>query len=254
MADAVVTIAGVTVPLSCFDMTPQTLSAVKGFRPFAEWAAAFKSTPEYAITAVVVQNIDWIASRIDAVKLTVEIQTVSKALLQEPVYLTSEPPTTAFILPVITAGERYVLVQQRPSLAAIGSNQYSPIAASLVGDELRFPDREDLRVAGITPSRQTLVPLGNTDKPYLCATEGSTERVAFFAWEAPAGDVDSGVFPLTFKERTYSLLSLQDLPGQLLGAASKDDLRDVNLTLAVLLLKKLLAKRGQETEQAQVEA
>jgi hypothetical protein len=247
---SMVLVAGDQVPLSCYDTSTDTIALIKAFRPFADWLLSFKGNKEFTCLRINIQNIDWIGSRIEGVKAEMEVRTHSGIKLKQSIYASSSGMLlpTACILPVIVLQEQqYVLLCHRLSLANLSINTLSPLYGTVAASgEIQFNDWEALAGAGVHISRQTLESLIKDDQPYHCSTDGSMENVKFFIWRGTSSNVSPKQFPLATANATYSLVKMSDIELLLFGPASKKgglNIRDTNLILAILLLKKLQSKQ-----------
>lgn len=237
MTDALfVFIAGTEVPLSYYDMDPQTLRAIKKYPAFAEWASSFKKTNEFAITAVNIQNVEWIGKRIDGVTASVEMQSSSGQKLTQTMS-TPEATVTALVLPVVQSEEGHFLLNELPSLANIGTRCYAGLRGTIsAAKEVVLDDAAVLEGLGFTPTAADITPLSS--KTYRCNTEGSSEMVRFFVWNISQLPATSSL-PLAHHNGTLFLTT----QSAVLDPPSKKTIPlsivDANTVLALSLWRKM---------------
>uniref|UniRef100_A0A7S1N3P7 Uncharacterized protein n=1 Tax=Eutreptiella gymnastica TaxID=73025 RepID=A0A7S1N3P7_9EUGL len=170
------------VPLSYFDEDPAKLKAVKKFPPFATWASSFQAHPEFSITKVDIQNIDWVGKRINGVKASVELTSSTGQKTVQSVATSEVAAETAVVLPVTAEG--HVLLNKYMSLATLGKPTlqalYGTVSAS---GEVSLDNATALESLGLTVSADSLTPL--SDKFFSCSTDGSTEKIKLYRWAIP---------------------------------------------------------------------
>jgi hypothetical protein len=239
MSDALfVMIAGNEVPLTYYDMDPQTLRQIKKYPPFAEWVGSFKKTKEFSINSVDIQTVEWIGKRIDGLTAAVELQSCTGEKMVQTM-ATNSGATVAVVLPVIQTEEGHFLFNEIQSLANVGATCYTALEGTVTASkEVTLKDAAVLEGMGLTPGPGDITPL--SPKAYHCSTEGSTEMVKFYVWHIPrippASGLASGLSHANGKLIVAKKSAVMDPPSK---KAMPLPIIDANTVLALNLYQKM---------------